>query len=190
MSNFTSPQLNAVLDALREAGVHVPLKAVVTKHNKTWSVLALLEELQREREATRRFETHAGAATGRGKYSMDFAPIIADVKAAKCAGFGTSAGHQRYRDRITVYRDGRLLFERFCYGEAAGLVFKLWAPGADDTGAPQWDFSKCNVTNARDEVPHQLTGAGQGGLVFDGRPGRWECVDKLKTIRPTAMAAR
>ena len=42
MSNFTSPQLNAVLDALREAGVHVPLKAVVTKHNKTWSVLALL----------------------------------------------------------------------------------------------------------------------------------------------------
>ena len=56
MSNFTSPQLNAVLDALREAGVHVPLKAVVTKHNKTWSVLALLEELQREREATRRFE--------------------------------------------------------------------------------------------------------------------------------------
>ena len=49
MSNFTSPQLNAVLDALREAGV-------VTKHNKTWSVLALLEELQREREATRRFE--------------------------------------------------------------------------------------------------------------------------------------
>ena len=56
MSNFTSPQHNAVLDALREAGVHVPLKAVVTKHNKTWSVLALLEELQREREATRRFE--------------------------------------------------------------------------------------------------------------------------------------
>ena len=75
---------------------------------------------------------------------MDFAPIIADVKAAKCAGFRYQrAGHQRYRDRITVYRDG-------------------------------------NVTNARDEVPHQLTGAGQGGLVFDGRPARWECVDKLK----------
>ena len=81
---------------------------------------------------------------------MDFAPIIADVKAAKCAGFRYQrAGHQRYRDRVTVYRDGRLLFERFCYGEAAGLVFKLWAPGADDTGAPQWDFSKCNVTNAQ-----------------------------------------
>ena len=60
---------------------------------------------------------------------MDFAPIIADVKAAKCAGFRYQrAGHQRYRDRVTVYRDGRLLFERFCYGEAAGLVFKLWAP--------------------------------------------------------------
>lgn len=172
MSNFTSPQLNAVLDALREAGVHVPLKAVVTKHNKTWSVLALLEELQREREATRRFENAPRRGGNRkGKYSMDFAPIIADVKAAKCAGFRYQrAGHQRYRDRVTVYRDGRLLFERFCYGEAAGLVFKLWAPGADDTGVPQWDFSKCNVTNARDEVPHQLTGAGQGGLCLTAGP--------------------
>ena len=95
MSNFTSPQLNAVLDALREAGVHVPLKAVVTKHNKTWSVLALLEELQREREATRRLKTHpAGAATGRGNIVWIFAPIIADVKAAKCAGFRYQrAGH-------------------------------------------------------------------------------------------------
>lgn len=94
---------------------------------------------------------------------MDFAPIIADVKAAKCAGFPVPARRApalpRPRHGIPV----RLLFERFCYGEAAGLVFKLWAPGADDTGVPQWDFSKCNVTNARDEVPHQLTGAGQGG---------------------------
>ncbi len=45
---------------------------------------------------------------------MDFAPIIADVKAAKCAGFRYQrAGHQRYRDRVTVYRDGRLLLVNF-----------------------------------------------------------------------------
>ena len=45
---------------------------------------------------------------------MDFAPIIAEIKAARCAGFRYQrAGHQRYRDRVTVYRDGRLLFERF-----------------------------------------------------------------------------
>lgn len=97
---------------------------------------------------------------------MDFAPIIADVKAAKCAGFRYQrAGHQRYRDRVTVYRDGRLLFERFCYGEAAGLVFKLWAPGADDTGVPQWDFSK-----AMSPRP------GRGAAPADGRGAGGACV--------------
>lgn len=51
MSNFANGQINALLDALRKASVQVPLKAVVTKHNRTWSVLALLEELQREHAA-------------------------------------------------------------------------------------------------------------------------------------------
>ena len=65
MSNFTS------LSSMRcwthcGNGRARPLKAVVTKHNKTWSVLALLEELQREREATRRLKRTPQAATGRG----------------------------------------------------------------------------------------------------------------------------
>ena len=79
---------------------------------------------------------------------MDFAPIIADVKAAKCAGFRYQrAGHQRYRDRVTVYRDGRLLFERFCYGEAAGLVFKLWAPGADSLNTRDRKSTRLNSSH-------------------------------------------
>lgn len=116
---------------------------------------------------------------------MDFSSIISEIKDAKCAGFRYQrAGHTRYRDRVTVYRDGRILFERFCYGEAAGLVFSLWAERADASGAPQWDFSKCNVSSAREEAPHQLTGAGEGGLVFDGKPVCWECVDRLRSDKP------
>lgn len=122
---------------------------------------------------------------------MDFAPIIADVKAAKCAGFRYQrAGHQRYRDRITVYR-GRPPAVR------ALLLWRSSGPGVQAVGAGRGryrrasrDFSKCNVTNARDEVPHQLTGAGQGGLVFDGRPARWECVDKLKNDKANGYGGR
>lgn len=116
---------------------------------------------------------------------MNFSAIVEEIRAAKCVGFRyQKAGHSRYRDRVTVYRDGRLLFERFCYGEAAGLVFSLWAEQADENGAPAWDFSGCNVSNARDEAPRQLTGAGTGGLTFDGKPACWECVDRLKSDRP------
>ena len=49
MSGFQKKQLSALLDALREAGADIPLKAVVTKHNKTWSALELLAELRREK---------------------------------------------------------------------------------------------------------------------------------------------
>lgn len=113
---------------------------------------------------------------------MDFSQVISEIRDAKCVGFRYQrAGHTRYRDRVTVYYDGRILFERFCYGEAAGLVFSLWAESADASGAPQWDFSKCNVTSARDEAPHQLTGAGEGGLVFDGKPVCWECTERLRS---------
>ncbi len=115
---------------------------------------------------------------------MNFTSVLSEIKAAKCVGFRYQrAGHTHFRDRITVYFDGRILFERFCYGEAAGLVFSLWAERADENGAPQWDFSRCNVSNAREEVPHQLTGAGEGGLVFDGKPVCWECTERLRKDR-------
>lgn len=45
--------LRAVLVALREKDVQVNYKAVVTPHNRRWTVLELLEELKRERQAIR-----------------------------------------------------------------------------------------------------------------------------------------
>lgn len=56
LSQLERSELNRLLDSLRDAGVSIPLKAIITKHNKTWSVLALLEELNREREAVKQYE--------------------------------------------------------------------------------------------------------------------------------------
>ncbi len=116
---------------------------------------------------------------------MDFNSILQEIRAAKCVGFRYQReGHSHYRDRVTVYRDGRMLFERFCWGEAAGLVFKLWADGADESGAPAWSEKGCCVTDAAKQAPQRLTGADARGVYFDGKTACWECVDRLKSDKP------
>lgn len=58
MADFSEELLNGVLDDLHAANEQVSLKAVVTKHNRTWSVRALIEELLREKnEMEKRNET-------------------------------------------------------------------------------------------------------------------------------------
>ena len=39
-----------------------------------------------------------------------------------------------FRDCLLFYLDGRIRFERYCYGEAACLVFSVWAHGFDADG--------------------------------------------------------
>lgn len=93
---------------------------------------------------------------------MKFDKIQKQVRQQRCAGFSyaqekPAAG---FRDVVTVYCDGRLLFERFCAGEAAGRVCALWAPGgADEAGRIQWDYSACAYSGAQ-QAPKVLTGAG------------------------------
>ncbi len=41
-------QLDRLLAAMRRAGVSVPYKAVLTEHNKSWALAALIEEVVRE----------------------------------------------------------------------------------------------------------------------------------------------
>ena len=51
MCHFTSPQVNALLEQLRKAGVpKIDLKAVLTESNQGWPILQLLVELRREHE--------------------------------------------------------------------------------------------------------------------------------------------
>lgn len=50
-SGITSKRLDALLKAMRERGLDIPLKAVVTQHNQSQSVEWLLKELVKEHEA-------------------------------------------------------------------------------------------------------------------------------------------
>lgn len=54
-AGFMPEQLDLLLAALRGQRISIPLKAVLTPHNQSWSLLALIEELQREHAAM-----HAG----------------------------------------------------------------------------------------------------------------------------------
>lgn len=53
LDSVAEPILRSLLAALRERGVQVDYKAVVTPHNRQWTVLELMEELRRERQAIR-----------------------------------------------------------------------------------------------------------------------------------------
>lgn len=49
-SGITGKRLDQLLRAMREAGINIPLKAIITAHNQSKSVKWLLEELKKEHE--------------------------------------------------------------------------------------------------------------------------------------------
>ena len=51
LDGFTSKRLDVLLRELRQHGVSVPYKAIVTEHNLPWTLRALYDELVREQEA-------------------------------------------------------------------------------------------------------------------------------------------
>ena len=106
---------------------------------------------------------------------MKFDNIQKQVKQQRCAGFSYAQENPAagFRDMVTVYCDGRLLFERFCAGEA---------------GRIRWDYGACAYSGAQ-QAPKALTGAGAGGLVFDGRPYRWALCEQRKTDRQNGYGA-
>ena len=50
MSHQTG-ELGRFIDLVRESGADLPLRAMVTPTSKTWTLAALLQELNREHEA-------------------------------------------------------------------------------------------------------------------------------------------
>ena len=112
---------------------------------------------------------------------MTVQDIIAAATQQKCVGLRyQKSGRNAFRDRVTVYTDGKLLFERFCYGEAAGLVFEMTGLGADEQGRLQWNYDACPNSH-KTEAPTQLSGGTPQGVLFDGKAAVWECTDALKT---------
>lgn len=109
---------------------------------------------------------------------MDFTSIVSAVRADKLAcRIFEREGHGKYRDRVRVYRDGRLLFERFCYGEAAGLVFSMWGKAEQPI---DWQYDAC-AHSQKTEVPKALTDSVDGALLFDDKAALWKESEALKT---------
>lgn len=101
---------------------------------------------------------------------------------ANAVDFAGSACGRRYekemethfRDCLLFYLDGRIRFERYCYGEAACLVFSAWAHGLDADGKILWD-KEPEFESQRSALPRILTDVQENGtaLQFDGMRKRY-----------------
>lgn len=83
----------------------------------------------------------------------------------------------KYRDLLTIYRDGKALFSRYCYGEAACLVMEVWGRDTEEglvwEAIPDWA--------AKDPpLPRLLTKEENGVLWFDGSRLKWEILEDKK----------
>lgn len=102
-----------------------------------------------------------------------------NINAADFAGSVCGCAYEierqtEFLDRLIFYIDGRIRFERYCFGEAAGLVCALWAPGFDEDGNIPWiDIPKYG--SLYDTVPRVLTDIQENGnaLQFDGQSRRY-----------------
>lgn len=120
---------------------------------------------------------------------MTIIEIAAQAAAQRGVGLRYQQGGRRpFRDRVTVYYDGKMLFERFCYGEAAGKVFTMWANGQAEDGTLAWDYDAC-PNSAKTQAPKCLTGADTAGLYFDGKAEAWGPAVLLKHDRENGYSA-
>lgn len=94
--------------------------------------------------------------------------------AAEFAGRGCGRRYEKelethFRDCMLFYLDGRIRFERYCYGEAACLVFSVWGHGIDADGKLLWDREP-EFESQQTALPRYLTDVQEDGkaLQFDG----------------------
>ena len=90
-----------------------------------------------------------------------------------------------FRDCLLFYIDGRIRFERYCYGEAACLVFSLWANGLDETGKILW-VKEPEFESQKTAIPRVLTDIQEDGnaLQFDGAFKRYVKTEEFDEDKP------
>ena len=90
-----------------------------------------------------------------------------------------------FRDCLLFYIDGRIRFERYCYGEAACLVFSLWARGLDADGRILWEKEPAFETDQK-AIPRVLTDIQENGdaLQFDGARKRYLRTEEFERDKP------
>ncbi len=94
-----------------------------------------------------------------------------------------------FRDCLLFYIDGRIRFERYCYGEAACLVFSAWAHGLDADGKILWDKEPEFEVDQK-ALPRVLTDVQQNGtaLQFDGLRKRYVKTEEFDTDKPNGYS--
>ncbi len=113
---------------------------------------------------------------------MDFTNVIQQIKNSKYAGYRyEKEGHQKFRDCVTVCRNGKFLFERYCYGEAAGKVCEMTAESASAQGVIAWNYAQSDYS-LKTEAPQKLTGEQGEALLFDDKKTPWLVVEQLKQV--------
>lgn len=98
----------------------------------------------------------------------------ADFAGAACGRRYEKEWETHFRDCLLFYLDGRIRFERYCYGEAACLVFSTWAHGFDADGNILWDKEPKFEVDQK-ALPRVLTDIQENGtaLQFDGLRKRY-----------------
>ena len=84
-----------------------------------------------------------------------------------------------------VLSGGRIRFERYCYGEAACLVFSVWAHGFDADGNILWDREP-EFESQKTAIPRVLTDIQEDGnaLQFDGAFKRYVKTEEFDEDKP------
>ena len=107
---------------------------------------------------------------------------VTDFAGSLCATVYKREYQMDFQDCLFFYIDGKIRFERACYGEAAGLVFEVWASGFDKDGFIQW-IDKPKYDSFIAALPTQLTDIQEDGnaLQFDGQFKRFVKINEIKS---------
>ncbi len=90
------------------------------------------------------------------------------LSGGKCCAVYEKERETKFRDQLRFYIDGKIIFERYCYGEAAGMVASLISEGIDEDGRIIWKMRE-NSSIPGNPPPSMLTNASENfeTLQFD-----------------------
>lgn len=118
---------------------------------------------------------------------MAHANILATLKKQKLAAqCFEKTGHHQFRDCVTFCVNGKVFFQRFCYGEAAGLVCSMWGSCAQGQNIINWDYDACPYSK-KTQAPTTINLFEEGSLFLDGKQIPWQCSKTHKYFAPAGL---
>ena len=116
---------------------------------------------------------------------MSITTKATDLSGTLCGRRYEKELESHFRDCLLFYLDGRIRFERYCYGEAACLVFSLWAKGLGPDGKILWEHEPEFETDQK-AIPRVLTDIQENGtaLQFDTARKRYLQTEEFEEDKP------